>query len=66
MFFAMFTLQTGVPAFQREGGLPTVRRRGRRDENILEVDRWSERDTRAGRYCTHHLRGADTGLDGHR
>ena len=50
MFFAMFTLQTGVPAFQREGGLPTVRRRGRRDENILEVDRWSERDTRAGRY----------------
>ena len=30
----MFTLPARVPAFQRDGGLPAVRRRERHDEDI--------------------------------
>jgi hypothetical protein len=60
----MFTVQTGVPAFQRTGGILTVRRRRRHDGNLLEVDGWRVGGIRAGRYGTDHLRGADARLDG--
>jgi hypothetical protein len=64
MFVALFTPQTGVPAFQREGGILTVRRRRRDDEDTLDVDGWRDGGIRAGRYGTEHVRGADARLDG--
>ena len=48
----MFTLQTGVPAFQRDGGLPAVRRRERHDEDISKRDGRLDCDSRAGRLRT--------------
>ena len=60
----MFTLQTGVPAFQREGGLLAVRRRERHDEDISKLDGRLDRDTRAGRYRTDRFRGPDASAGG--
>jgi len=58
----MFTLTTAVPAFQRKGGILTVRRRERHDEDILEIDGWLDGDVRAGRYCADDLRGTEPRL----